>query len=101
MIKFEGNIVQFGFGAVGKSFFEKLPKEIDYNTMVEVESWDPHDSVWVESGLTLTSDSEEVAKLCAEAGVDITHIDTDKYTVWVQENICTGSIIRYKIIEEH
>lgn len=31
MIKFEGNIVQFGFGAVGKSFFEKLPKEIDYN----------------------------------------------------------------------
>ena len=31
MIKFEGNIVQFGFGAVGKSFFEKLPREIDYN----------------------------------------------------------------------
>ena len=31
MIKFEGNIVQFGFGAVGKSFFEKLTKEIDYN----------------------------------------------------------------------
>lgn len=30
MIKFNGKIVQFGFGAVGKSFFEKLPKEIDY-----------------------------------------------------------------------
>lgn len=31
MLKFNNNIVQFGFGAVGKSFFEKLSKEIDYN----------------------------------------------------------------------
>ena len=27
MIKFDNNIVQFGFGAVGKSFFEKVSKE--------------------------------------------------------------------------
>lgn len=31
MIKFEGNIVQFGFGAVGKSFYEKVSKEIKFN----------------------------------------------------------------------
>ena len=31
MLKFEGRIVQFGFGAVGKSFFEKISKEIKYN----------------------------------------------------------------------
>lgn len=31
MLKFEGRIVQFGFGAVGKSFFEKISKEISYN----------------------------------------------------------------------
>ena len=31
MIKFEGKILQFGFGAVGKSFYEKLSKEINYN----------------------------------------------------------------------
>lgn len=31
MIKFEGRIVQFGFGAVGKSFYEKLPKEIKFD----------------------------------------------------------------------
>ena len=31
MIKFDGRIVQFGFGAVGKSFFEKVSKEIKYN----------------------------------------------------------------------
>ncbi len=31
MIKFEGRIVQFGFGAVGKSFYEKLSKEIKFD----------------------------------------------------------------------
>lgn len=31
MIKFKGNIVQFGFGAVGKSFYEKVSKEISFN----------------------------------------------------------------------
>lgn len=31
MIKFEGRIVQFGFGAVGKSFFEKISQEIKFN----------------------------------------------------------------------
>lgn len=31
MIKYKGKIVQFGFGAVGKSFFEKVKKEIEFN----------------------------------------------------------------------
>ena len=31
MIKFTGRIVQFGFGAVGKSFYERIAKEIKFN----------------------------------------------------------------------
>jgi len=31
LVKFNGNILQFGFGAVGKSFFEKASTEISYN----------------------------------------------------------------------
>ena len=31
MIRYEGQIVQFGFGAVGKSFFEKISKEIKFD----------------------------------------------------------------------
>ena len=31
MIKYEGRIVQFGFGAVGKSFYEKISKEVKFN----------------------------------------------------------------------
>ena len=31
MIKFDGKIVQFGFGAVGKSFYEKIRREIKFN----------------------------------------------------------------------
>ena len=32
MIEFNNRIVQFGFGAVGKSFFEKVSKEINFDT---------------------------------------------------------------------
>lgn len=31
MVSFDGKIVQFGFGAVGKSFYEKVAKEIKFN----------------------------------------------------------------------
>ena len=31
MVKFDGRILQFGFGAVGKSFYEKLKYEVDYD----------------------------------------------------------------------
>ena len=31
MIEFKNKIVQLGFGAVGKSFFEKIPKEINFD----------------------------------------------------------------------
>ena len=31
MVKFDGRIVQFGFGAVGKSFYEKVSKEIQFD----------------------------------------------------------------------
>jgi len=31
MIKFDGKIVQFGFGAVGKSFYEKISQEIEFD----------------------------------------------------------------------
>ena len=31
MIRFDGRIVQFGFGAVGKSFYEKVAKEIRFD----------------------------------------------------------------------
>ena len=31
MVNFKGRIVQFGFGAVGKSFYEKISKEIKFD----------------------------------------------------------------------
>ena len=101
----QGNIVEAGYQDLSAEndemyYMIALPKEIDYNTMVEVESWDPDENLWSAAGLALTSDHDEVARLCDEAGVDISHIDTTKYTVWAQEDVCTGSIIRYRIVEE-
>ena len=102
----QGNIIEAGYQDLQVENDEvyyviALPKEVDYNTMVEVESYDPDEKIWVDADIALTSDPDVVSVLCEEAGIDITHIDTDKYTVWVQEDICTGSIIRYRIIEEN
>lgn len=101
----QGNIVEAGYQDLQVNNDEMyyviaLPKEVDYNTMVEVETYDLDDKTWNEATITLTSDPDTVSACCEEVGIDISHINTDKYTVWVQEDICTGSIIRYRIIEE-
>ena len=78
-----------------------LPKSVDYNSnMVKMQAYDDEEQIWVDyTKLPLTSDIDKVNELCDEAGVDISHIDTTYYTVWVNEDICTGSKLRYIIIE--
>ena len=77
-----------------------LPKVIDYNTMVEMQAYDADDAKWYPADkLPLISDPDTVLALCDEVGVDISHIDTNLYTVWVLEDICTGSQLRYIIKE--
>lgn len=100
----QGNIIEAGYQDISIKNDEMyyviaIPKEIDYNTMVELKTWDPDESVWVNSELALVSDSKTINSICDEAGIDISHIDTDRYTVWALEDICTGSIIRYSIKE--
>ena len=102
----EGNIIQAGYQDVTINNDEMyyviaLPKEVDYDKVVTLYSWDPDDEVWVDSELRgLTSDPDVVAELCDEAGIDISHIDTDVYTVWALPDVCTGSILRYEFKEE-
>jgi hypothetical protein len=78
-----------------------LPKIVDYNSnMVKMQAYDDEEQLWVDyTKLSLTSDPEIVASCCDEVGVDISHINQDLYTVWVNEDTCTGSRLRY-IIEE-
>lgn len=76
-----------------------LPKELDYNTMVTLEAWDSDEQVWVESSMNLINDPTIVADLCAEAGITISNVDTNLFTIWLYEDICTGSILRYVIKE--
>jgi hypothetical protein len=102
----DGNIIDAGYQDIqiendAMYYIVAFPKELDFNTMVDVQSYDPDESVWVDADIALTSDPDMVAACCDEVGVDISHIDTEHYTVWVQEDICTGSIMRYRIIEEN
>ena len=78
-----------------------LPKIIDYNSdMVKIQAYDDDEKIWNDCDkLPLTNDPAVVSSLCDEAGIDISHIDTNIYTVWALEDICTGSKLRYIIIE--
>ena len=76
-----------------------LPKEIDYNTMITIQSWDPDIKEWRAGELALTNDPDIISELCDEVEVDISHIDQDKYTIWISEDTCTGSKLRYLIKE--
>jgi hypothetical protein len=76
-----------------------LPKVLDFNTMVELRSWDSDEKAWVKTELVLTSDPDTVAACCEEAGIDISQVDTELYTIWVEEDLCTGKTLRYIIKE--
>ena len=77
-----------------------LPKKLDYNTMVALQIWDADEKIWIDAEMPLISEPAMVADLCNEVGVDLSHINTDLYTVWLYEDICTGSILRYVIKED-
>ena len=77
-----------------------LPKEIDYPTMVTMELYSNAFNKWMEAdNFKFTKDPAEVAALCDEAGLDISHIDGDVYIVWAAEECPTGSKLRFIINE--
>ena len=78
-----------------------MPKIIDYNTNIDIEVYNTKSNAWEPVGekFEMTSDPDEVASLCNEAGISISHIDTNIYTVWVQAECPSGSMLRYIIKE--
>lgn len=65
MIKFDGTIVQFGFGAVGKSFYEKISHEIKFNEnkyFVITKYANEFDAFINLGGMTANFISEEITK---------------------------------------
>ena len=77
-----------------------LPKVVDYNTMVRMQAYNDDEQRWEDClKLSLTNDIDTVESLCADIDLDISNIDTNIYSIWALEDICTGSKLRY-IIEE-
>jgi hypothetical protein len=101
-----GKIIEGGYQdlvaeAENLPYMIALPKAIDYNTNVELRSYDSDTHTWEKSSLYLTSDQDMVNSICAQVGIDISHINLDEYTIWTtDEPGCTGSIYRFIIKEE-
>ena len=100
-----GNVIESGYQELQADSDETyyviaLPKIVDYNTMVMLSVYDDNMSVWTDAEkFRFTCDPSEVAALCDEAGIDISHIDTNVYTVWALDDCPTGSKIRFIINE--
>ena len=65
MIKYSGKVVQLGFGAVGKSFFEKVNKEIKLNMnnyYVITKDKDEYENYMYLNGLSTNLCTDEITK---------------------------------------
>ena len=102
----DGNIIESGYqelqldGDGSVYYVIALPKEVDYETMVTVQAYDTRKNIWAAAEkFEMTTDPESVAELCSEVGIDISHIDQGAYTIYVWEDIPSGSLLRYIINE--
>ena len=101
----DGNIIESGYQEMqannGEIYYViALPKEIDYESMVTLKVWDENMSVWTSTDkFEMTTDPEVVAELCGEVGIDISEVDQDAYTIYVWEDLPSGSLLRYVINE--
>lgn len=81
-----------------------LPKSIDYySDNIKLQAYDEEDQVWNDCiKMDLTCDEAIVNALCEEAGIDIATIRNnigETHTIWALEESCTGSKLRYVIVE--
>lgn len=101
----EGNVIESGYQELQADsdsvyYIIAFPKDVDYDTMISVKAWDALNSCWTGSDkFDMVSDPVEAAELCTESGIDISHIDTTRYTILVWPDLPTGSKLRYVINE--
>lgn len=100
-----GNVVESGYQEIQANssdiyYVIALPKEIDYDTMVTIKTYDIRQNMWVNAEkFKMVSDPAKVAELCEEVDIDISSIDQTNYTILVWEDLPSGSLLRYIINE--
>lgn len=99
-----GEVIESGYQEVSVEnpnvpYIIALPVGVDFSTMVEVQTYDDLQSKWVENtSLSLSNNFDEISALCGQLGVNISHIDTTKYTLWANlEAGPSGEIYRFII----
>lgn len=104
-----GSIVEAGYQDVtvikdDVYYIIALPKFIDYNTMITLQTYDDLNNVWTaldDSGkLVMTNDQDYIRSICAEEPqMYLDDVDTNEYTLWMCEEPPTGSHYRFVINE--
>ena len=82
-----GEVIESGYQEITANnpdvpYIIALPLNLDFNNMVSVQTYDTLEGVWKDEQINMSNDYESISNLCAELGVDISHIDLSKYTLW-------------------
>ena len=59
-----------------------LPVGVDFNTMVTTQTYDTLEGTWKNDSLEMSNDYSTISGLCEALSIDISHIDTEKFTLW-------------------
>jgi hypothetical protein len=59
-----------------------LPKDVNFNTMVTTQTYNELEGKWTNDSLEMSNDYITISGLCEVLSIDISHIDTEKFTLW-------------------
>lgn len=106
-IEENGKVIESGYHDLtvenpGIIYTIALPKDIDFSGNVTVKVYDELTSSWHETNLVLSNDFGTITSICEAFGINISHIDLDKYTLWADLSSGqgpSGKIYRFIINE--
>jgi hypothetical protein len=100
-----GEVIESGYQEVTANnpdvpYIIALPIDVDFNTMVSVQTYDTLEGIWKDDSLNMSNDYDEISAICEELNVEISHIDLAKYTLWADlEAGPSGKVHRFIITE--
>lgn len=99
----EGNITESGYQHMSEEndsmyYVVLLPKDLDFNTNVLVQSWDAILQEWSVDNVVMSNDLAMIEEAFAEAELTLPEYNAEEYTLWIDASLDTCSGIDYRFI---
>ena len=101
-----GEVIESGYQQQSEVYLDMpymiaLPKEIDFDTHITVQSWNDLESYWETKNIKLISDPQVFAEMFGQTPYEVfTQVDPEIYTIWFNpDDGSTGALYRFIITE--